>query len=72
MTDSLKPPVLLEQRLGLPIDPQLIDPELLTDEEKAWLAEYHDDIGKTYAGVFDAPTSSWLNRIIDQFRIMAS
>lgn len=70
---SGKPGFLKFETLSkLPIDPQLIDPELLTDEEKAWLAEYHDDIGKTYAGVFDAPTSSWLNRIIDQFRIMAS
>ena len=28
MTDSLKPPVLLEQRLGLPIDPQLLEQAL--------------------------------------------
>jgi Xaa-Pro aminopeptidase len=55
----------------LPIDPRLIDDSLLTDAEKAWLADYHVSIFEGYKGCFDQKTSRWLEKIVGAYAAMA-
>ncbi|CFX63711.1 Aminopeptidase [Candidatus Filomicrobium marinum] len=43
-----------------PIDRRLIDPALLTDEERAWLNAYHDRVRKTLSPLVDRETKAWL------------
>lgn len=43
-----------------PIDRRLIDPALLTDEERTWLNAYHDRVRKTLSPLVDRETKTWL------------
>lgn len=49
----------------LPIDPKLITPELLTEEEKRWLNDYHRCIWKGYQNELDVETKKWLKELVD-------
>ncbi|EKE68393.1 aminopeptidase P family protein [Oceanibaculum indicum] len=43
-----------------PIDRALIDPALLTPEERAWMDRYHARVRETLAPLLDTETSTWL------------
>jgi Xaa-Pro aminopeptidase len=43
-----------------PIDRRLIEPSLLTNDERRWLDEYHARVGATLAPLVDADTRAWL------------
>ncbi len=43
-----------------PIDLALVEPELLDDEEKAWLNAYHARVRKTLSPLLDPETRRWL------------
>ncbi len=56
-------PFLAFRTLGIaPIDPRLIDPTLLSREEKAWIENYQSTVLATLGPRLDAPTRSWLER----------
>jgi Xaa-Pro aminopeptidase len=43
-----------------PIDLNLIDRDLLTDDEVAWLNAYHARVRDSLTPLVDSPTASWL------------
>jgi Xaa-Pro aminopeptidase len=43
-----------------PIDRRLIEPSLLTNDERRWLDEYHARVAATLAPLVDADTRAWL------------
>jgi Xaa-Pro aminopeptidase len=43
-----------------PIDRRLVEPSLLTNEERDWLDAYHSRVGVTLAPLVDADTRAWL------------
>jgi Xaa-Pro aminopeptidase len=43
-----------------PIDLELVEPELLTEEERAWLNLYHARVHETLSPVVDSETRAWL------------
>jgi Xaa-Pro aminopeptidase len=43
-----------------PIDRALIEPKLLSAEERAWLDAYHARVRATIAPLVDAKTAAWL------------
>ena len=43
-----------------PIDLALVEPSLLTDDEIAWLNQYHADVRDTLSPLLDAETAAWL------------
>jgi len=43
-----------------PIDRRLIDPGLLTNEERRWLDDYHARVAAALAPLVDADTRTWL------------
>jgi Xaa-Pro aminopeptidase len=43
-----------------PIDRRLVEPALLTDDEKRWLDDYHARVATTLAPLIDADTRTWL------------
>ncbi len=45
-----------------PIDRRLIEPEMMSDEEVAWLDAYHARVRAVIAPLVDAPTQQWLDR----------
>jgi Xaa-Pro aminopeptidase len=45
-----------------PIDRAMIEPELLTPAERAWLDSYHDRVRATLSPLVDAPTRAWLTQ----------
>jgi Xaa-Pro aminopeptidase len=45
-----------------PIDRRLIDPKLLSDEERRWFNAYHARVAKALAPLVDARTRAWLKR----------
>jgi len=45
-----------------PIDLALVDPAVLTGEERAWLDAYHARVRETIAPLVDAGTAAWLER----------
>ncbi|MFW5843833.1 MAG: M24 family metallopeptidase, partial [Spirochaetota bacterium] len=54
-------PFLAFRTLGMaPIDPRLIDPTLLSRQERAWIEEYQSTVLATLGPRLDAPTRSWL------------
>jgi Xaa-Pro aminopeptidase len=55
----------------LPIDPRLIDREMLSMSEKRWLADDHVKILEGYRRYLDEETSAWLQRIAGAFVSMA-
>lgn len=52
----------------LPIDPKLIDDDLLDQEEAAWLADYHEGLVETYRDTLDPAAFAWLEGIASAFR----
>jgi Xaa-Pro aminopeptidase len=59
-----KPWLGFEHVTMVPMCRKLIDPELLTKEEKTWLNEYHREIWEKTSGSFagDERTTRWLRR----------
>jgi Xaa-Pro aminopeptidase len=54
-------PLLEFETLTLaPIDRALIEPKLLTEEERRWLDGYHATVRKCLSPLVDAKTRSWL------------
>ncbi|HLJ72919.1 MAG TPA: aminopeptidase P family protein [Roseiarcus sp.] len=45
-----------------PIDLRLIEPKLLTKDERDWLDAYHARVRKELAPLVDAPTRAWLKK----------
>ena len=45
-----------------PIDLNLVDPGLLTPEEREWLNRYHADVRENISPLVDDATRDWLNR----------
>ena len=43
-----------------PIDLNLVEPPLMTAEEKAWLNAYHARVRETLSPLVDAETKAWL------------
>jgi len=43
-----------------PIDRRLVDPSLLTNDERRWLDDYHARVDSTLAPLVDAETRAWL------------
>ncbi|MEM7679929.1 MAG: aminopeptidase P family protein [Pseudomonadota bacterium] len=43
-----------------PFDPVLIVPEMLSEDEKAWLNDYHKTVFETLSPYLDKPTTKWL------------
>lgn len=56
----------------LPIDPQLIDPDLLDADEALWLSDYHKGLVAGYEGMLDDAAASWLADIARRFEDMAN
>lgn len=52
----------------LPIDPLLIDPALLDDDEVEWLADYHTRISRTFSQGLDPCADTWLTEVVDWFQ----
>lgn len=44
----------------VPMDTRLIDPELLTPQERQWLNEYHEQVRETLLPHLDTETAAWL------------
>jgi Xaa-Pro aminopeptidase len=55
-----KPVYAFETITLAPIDRNMIEPELLTPAEKAWLDSYHERVRATVGPLVDAPTRAWL------------
>lgn len=45
-----------------PVDPNLIAENLLTHEEKVWIAKYHQRVVKTLSPFLDEKTNQWLKK----------
>ena len=45
-----------------PIDRRLIEPSLLTEEERAWLNAYHRRVYQEISPLVDADTAKWLEQ----------
>ncbi|MBM6595913.1 aminopeptidase P family protein [Microvirga pudoricolor] len=45
-----------------PIDLRLVQSDLMTDEELAWLNDYHAQVREKLAGQLDAETQAWLDK----------
>jgi Xaa-Pro aminopeptidase len=56
-----KPLNAFETLTWAPIDRQLIEPELLSGEENAWLNTYHARVREMLAPLVDEMTRTWLN-----------
>ena len=50
-----------------PIDRRLIETELLSDAERAWLDAYHAQVFETVAGKLDAVDTKWLRDATQPF-----
>jgi Xaa-Pro aminopeptidase len=46
----------------VPIDCNLIEVKLLTDDERDWLNGYHDRVYETLAGFMDPDERDWLKK----------
>ena len=59
-----KPWLGFEHVTMVPMCQKLIDPSLLTAEEKQWLNDYHEEVWKKTSGFFknDERTTKWLRR----------
>ena len=44
----------------MPIDARLIEPAMLTADERAWLDAYHARVRETLSPVLDTATRAWL------------
>jgi Xaa-Pro aminopeptidase len=54
-------PMLAFETLTLaPIDLRLVEPDLLTAEERAWLNAYHERVRNTHVGALDGAERKWL------------
>ena len=59
--DGAEKPMMEFETLTLaPIDLNMVEPSLLTAEEKAWLNAYHARVRETLSPLVDAETRSWL------------
>jgi Xaa-Pro aminopeptidase len=45
-----------------PIDNDLIEPKLLTDDERAWFNAYHKRVRETLSPLVDDETRAWLEK----------
>ena len=45
-----------------PIDLDLVEPKLLTEEERAWLNAYHKRVRETLSPLVDDETRAWLEK----------
>lgn len=51
----------------LPIDPTLVDFEMITNDEASWLRTYHENVVADLAHVLDRDVRAWLERHVDPF-----
>ncbi len=58
--DAERPLLAFETLTLCPIDRRLIDPALLTADERAWLDAYHARVRRELAPLLDAATLAWL------------
>jgi Xaa-Pro aminopeptidase len=66
--DAEKPLNTFETLTLAPIDQRLILPELLTDDEIAWLNSYHARVATTLSPLVDDETRAWLARATGRLR----
>ena len=64
-----KPFLQFENLTWAPYDPALIQPNLLTPAEKAWLHGYHQALLMHLSPLLTAETRAWLEGIVDKFRV---
>lgn len=59
-----KPWLAFEHVTMVPMCRKLIDPDLLTVEERKWLNDYHEEVWKKTSGFFDTDKriTDWLKR----------
>jgi Xaa-Pro aminopeptidase len=55
-----KPLNAFETLTLVPIDTRLIDPAMLTADERAWLDAYHTRVRETLGPLLDTATRAWL------------
>ncbi|HEX3431804.1 MAG TPA: aminopeptidase P family protein [Rhizomicrobium sp.] len=58
-----RPMMGLETITLAPIDLELVEPQLLTNEERDWLNRYHARVRETLSPVVDSETRDWLARV---------
>jgi len=58
--DGDRPMMEFETITLAPIDLNLVEVKLLTDEERVWLNQYHKRVRETLSPTVDAETRHWL------------
>lgn len=48
----------------LPIDPRLVNVDLLSQSDKRWLSQYHQKIARDYTNELDQQTANWLANLV--------
>jgi Xaa-Pro aminopeptidase len=46
-----------------PIDRRLVDAQMLTPKERAWLDSYHKRVNEVLSPLVDGPTRKWLQQV---------
>ena len=65
--DGAERPLLEFETITLaPIDLSLVDPELLTASEKAWLNTYHAKVRKALSPILDEATRAWMEQATEK------
>jgi len=60
VANAEKPLNAFETLTLVPIDTRLIEPAMLTADERAWVDAYHARVHETMASMLDMPTRAWL------------
>jgi len=60
VVDAEKPLNAFETLTLAPIDARLIEPAMLTADERGWLDAYHARVRETLAPLVDVATRAWL------------
>ncbi len=60
MADAERPMLKFETLTFAPIDLNLVEPDMLSDDEKAWLNAYHADVRAILSPQIDAASQDWL------------
>ena len=60
MADAERPMLKFETLTFAPVDLNLVDPSMLSDDEKAWLNGYHAEVRSILSPQIDAANQAWL------------
>jgi Xaa-Pro aminopeptidase len=61
--DAEKPLNAFETLTLAPIDRRLVDSQMLTSKERAWLDSYHERVHEVLGPLVDTPTRKWLEKV---------